>query len=319
LINQYFTTIILLFLITTFFSTLIYADDSNNKKSDGDYWGRLQSHEANTLGYTFDDNDVPFLDFKISLKYPILHENKPQSSYLGFLPYPYFAFTGRFGQYIGTRSSSPVIGKRFNPQLFGRYWLDPDSKNESYIDLAYGHESNGQSITSQDEYINKRNSFRRSGEDANYADDYISRGWDYLGITWEKTVTLVPKKDILGTSHFEFRYFLENGLMQGEQEEYNSWENDSEGKSRKSVDGIRFNITFKNPSDRWILNSRQVNLSLTTGYSNMFRYITYRGEVVLEFGNIPVMLWVADGYNSDLANYYNHVTSVGVGFKLTSN
>ena len=34
----------------------------------------------------------------------------------------YFAATIRAGQYIGTRPSSPVISKRFNPLFAVRFW-----------------------------------------------------------------------------------------------------------------------------------------------------------------------------------------------------
>ena len=98
---------------------------------------KLKSHEPVLLGYTFDEDDEAFLDFKISLQYPIA--DKKLKTYVAdgtYFPnflksicnnrlfescYPYFSFTGRFGQYIGTRDSSPVISKRFNPKLFLRF------------------------------------------------------------------------------------------------------------------------------------------------------------------------------------------------------
>ena len=56
------------------------------------------------------------MDFKISVKYPVLKDLLSKALPDSGL---YFAFTGRWGQYIGDRYSSPVIAKRFNPKLFG--------------------------------------------------------------------------------------------------------------------------------------------------------------------------------------------------------
>ena len=314
-------TVSIIFSLTlSMFSMLAYSEDVDNKKADHAF-GRLESYEPNLLGYTHDDNDVNYLDFKISLKYPIFHSGESQPSLKGWLPYPYLAFTGRFAQYINTRESSPVISKRFNPELFGRYWLNPGALDDGeYIDIAYGHESNGQSIDSQAAYIEKRNSLIAAGEDPDFANDYISRGWDYLGATWKFTRRNPFKKNADFSMYVGLRYFLEDGFLQGEQEEYNTWENDPEGKPRKSVDGIRLKLKHKTRFiNNEVFRSNKIFLSFTTGYDDTFDYNTYRAEWAVELKNVPLIIWASKGYNSDLAAYYKQVTSFGIGFEFVSN
>ena len=280
----------------------------------------LRSYESNTLGYTIDDNDVAYLDFKLSLKYPILHGVIDWANvYVKVLPKPYFAFTGRFGQYLGTRDSSPVIGKRFNPKLFFRYtYWESDS-----VDFAFAHESNGQKINTESVFRDFQNDQVDQGEKASFANDYISRGWDYLQVVFENRYH--QKSTHQFTSYVDLKYFLNNSLLQGKPEEYNSWESSLAGKSRSQVDGIaillkyklnkRFNIPslFNEPIP---LNGIKFALMMTTGYKDIFTYNTYRVEATPIFWDLPIMLWLSTGYNSDLVDYYKDVTSFGIAFEL---
>lgn len=279
-------------------------------------YGHVQSYEPMYVGYTLDEDDVAFMDFKLSLTYPILHSGKPQGAALGFLPYPSFDFTGRFGQYLGTRSSSPVIGKRYNPEVTGRYWIArEDTSRHDSIDLIYGHESNGQSITTQDLYLQQQAVLASEGDDIKDADDYISRGWDYIGILWSHHFTTQnPKDDAM--IFFKLHHFLENGLLQGKQEEYQVWEDDPEGKRRKYIDGL--SIEFKKNVDlnQEFMRSEKFFFRYVTGIENSFKYHTIRAEFSLTLGNLPIMVWSSYGYNSDLADYYRRLHSHGVAIEI---
>ena len=319
--HSYSLAVIPLLIITLLIPNISFAEDKNEDNTPRKF-GRLESHEPNTVGFAYDSNDVNHMDFKVSLKYPIFHNGIAQEPKYGYLPYPYLAFTGRFSQYINTRESSPVISKRFNPELFFRYWFhfNADKSDSDYIDLAYGHESNGQSINTLVEYNQRRAAFIADGENPDFANDYISRGWDYLGFTWKFTRRNPFSSNSRFTSYVEMRYFLKDGLLQGNQEEYNSWENNPEGKPRNKVDGIRLKLKYKTrfvESD--LLTSNKIFLSYTTGYSDIFKYSTYRAEWGVEILNLPLVIWVARGYNSDLADYYKKVTSAGINFEFFSN
>ena len=310
---------IILSLALSIFVLPAHAEESNKKKSDHPF-GRLQSHEPNLLGYAHDDNDVDYMDFKVSLKYPMFHDGVYTPPIWGWLPHAYLAFTGRFSQYISTRDSSPVISKRFNPELFGRYWLSADGDtNGDYFDIAYGHESNGQSIDTSAAYLDKRNSLIAAGEDANFANDYISRGWDYVGATWKFTRRAPFSTRSRITGYLGLRYFLNDGALQGKQEEYNIWENNPEGKRRKSVDGVRLKLKYDtNFINNKIFKSNKLFFSITTGFDDMFKYNTYRAEWAVGIKNVPIMIWASRGYNSDLVDYYKKVTSFGIAMELVS-
>jgi len=268
----------------------------------------LQSHEPNLLGYTWDSNDVEYLDFKISLKYPIFHDGQFKSnSWKLRLPFFYLGFTGRFGQYISTRESSPVIGKRFNPEILMRYWLD---SSESYIDLSFGHESNGQSINSQSEFMDKQANFLSAGEDPDFARDYISRGWDYVGLNLRKTLG----KQVKFVSDLKLRYFLHDGPFQGKAEEYNDWEMGLRDIHRRQYDGVTLHTAVRTGSVDWL---ERLSMTYTTGYKDTFRNNTFRIESRLLLWRLPpIMFWASKGYNSDLVDYYKRTTSFGLALEL---
>lgn len=280
---------------------------------------KLQSFEPNTVGVTFDDNDTGFLDFKISLKYPLGHSGKYEGKFYSwkYLPNMYFAFTGRFGQYIGSRDSAPVVGKRFNPLLYGRYWIGSD---EAYIDLGYGHESNGQSIDSKEEYYGLRASLEEDGKDPDIADDNLSRGWDYVYFSWRKS-----KKRNYGrlSTYLKLKYFLPYGELQRGASEYYDWETNNEKKQRKEVDGISLIAKYTAEPDLLLrktndwLYAAKIAAIYTTGYDNLFKNNTYRLELTLGINPLPpIIMWYSDGYMSDLADYYERVSSFGFGFEL---
>jgi hypothetical protein len=163
------------------------------------------------------------MDFKLSVQYQLfpksitsifqwLHDTISFSDYLVYNSAFYAAFTGRFGQYIGTRDSSPVVGKRFNPKLFYRLWTDRD--HEEYLDFTFlGHESNGQSIDSPAEY----QAALISAEKPEVVDDQISRGWDYLELFWKKVLKQVKDQRTL-SSYVSLKHFLPDGPMQEAEE-----------------------------------------------------------------------------------------------------
>lgn len=279
---------------------------------------KLQSYEPTTIGWNWDAGDVKkgYMDFKISLKYPMFHDGIPKPTD-NYLPSPYFAFSGRFAQYIGSRDSSPVIGKRFNPKLFLRYWVE-ENNEDKYFDIGYAHESNGQRISSATTYQNLANDFVNQGEEAYFADDYISRGWDYLDFNWKHNLELFNGKV---STYINYKYFLDDGLLQGKPEEYQVWEGGTEGKTRKQVDGIsviaKYSKGFgKNGVRCGILSSCKIALLYTTGTQDSFKYNTTRIEFTTEMLGLPVMLWASRGYNSDLVDYYQNIDSYGISFEM---
>ena len=289
----------------------------------------IEPYEPSTIGYTKDSDDVGFMDFTISLKYRLL----PQTIFVltdNDSEQLYFAFTGRFGMYLETRHSSPVIGKSYNPKIFWRHVTNSGTQPltmhnandhqeheayNGYIDFGYNHQSNGQSIDSAAEYLAARN----SAEKPDYANDNLSRGWDYLEVDWKKTLTASDIHRLL--SYVNLRYFLHHGLMQRTAEEYNDWENSSEGKPRKAINGIGATIEYQYGKTIYtrkmpLLANPTVTLKYETGYQSPFKYSTVRIEVGTQMLELPLTFWLQRGYNSDLAQYFKKVDSYGVELRM---
>lgn len=270
----------------------------------------LQSYEPNTIGLTKDSDDVGFLDVKLSMIYPLLPGITGDRVY--------FAATVRFAQYIETRESSPVIGKRFNPKLI--FWRHrPQNRTRDYVDFAYAHESNGQSINTPEEYHFEVQRQTATGNRPEFAKDFISRGWDYLEVAAKYAHGAGPDQPGRLTIYSSFRYFLDDGLLQGPAEEYNSWENDPEGKPRKEVQGLAVLFRYDRPikDTRWVTGIK-VAAGLETGYSNPLRYNTLRLEGRADVVQLPLLIFYQNGYNSDLALYYKRVSTVGIALELAT-
>ena len=303
-----------------------YAENQELKKDTCDTLpggeARLCSYEPNTLGYTKDSDDVGFMDFTLSVRYQLFPDltttglNRLKAG-LGDNTVLYSAATVRFGQYIGTRESSPVIGKRFNPKLFVRHWTD--KKHTEYVDFAFlAHESNGQSIDTPEELRQER----RTAERPEFANDRISRGWDYLEVIWKRIPwKRNPNEDDKGatlSTYATLKYFLPRGPLQGRAEEYNTWENDSEGKSRNRVNGVAGMLKYVEDGSWLIFRDFKFAARYETGYRDIFQYSTLRLELGTKFLQLPINLWTQTGYGSDLAQYYKKVSSLGIEVQLGS-
>lgn len=240
----------------------------------------LKDHESNILGVRYDSYDKDFyLDFKISLQYPLFKETFDKLAAAKWNPellkslcknrmvddcYPYLAFTGRFAQYIDLlefgRDSSPVVGKRYNPKIFWRF----EKNKRGYFDLEYAHESNGQHVSSQESYnalvddLANKNKGKRS-----HANDYISRGWDYAGITAKYNPAFIVDEVYLTLDKYI------GGIFQGDIEEfYPDWEASRDIIRRQQVNGFRLATEWKNDCklNSWIKDCR-LALQYETGLS----------------------------------------------------
>jgi hypothetical protein len=275
----------------------------------------LQPYEPLTGGYTHDSNDTGFTDVNLSLKIRLFPLN-----YLPRWFRPYFAMATRFGFYWGSRPKSPVIGKSYNPLLLWRFLprqqpiRDRDPKLlEKYIDvIPYAHQSNGQLIHTPAQYDVQLASLKI----ASYTNNFIHRGWDYVGIVWKDTYFSKSKYQL--STYVGGNYFLQDGFLQGPPDEYHSWENNPEGKPRKAVDGLSFIAEYPSSYAHYavdngcFLSRPNITVKYSTGYDTPFQYSTIRGEFGFQLMSLPLALWVQHGYMSSLAMYYQKVTSLGL-------
>ena len=314
----------------------VETDEKNSKRvCEREAEPILQSYEPITGGYTHDSEDTGFLDVNLSLKIRLL-----PWCWTPTYVHPYFAMATRFGFYWGSRHDSPVIGKSYNPLLLFRFLLKQDTRNKDqkrapdsgssyeradYIDvIPYAHQSNGQLIHTRAQYDDQLQSLLIPS----YTNNFIHRGWDYIGILWKSSWT---QSQELAT-YLEGRYFIPDGFLQGPEDEYHSWENNLQGKPRKAVDGL--SATFEYPSSwahfvidpsehecdqhatglQYLKCAFRPNLTMKylTGYYRPFKYSTERIELGFQVGTLPLALWYQHGYMSSLAMYYEKVTSTGI-------
>lgn len=299
----------------------------------------LQSYEPSAFGYTKNSDDVHYFNFKLSVQYPLMPDYTKK--WWGQQNRLMFAFTGVFGFYIGDRPSSPVVGKEYNPQFFwqhlwgtsqagwaGRLCRPPgyeqgptypntassssassqaDQNPSCYVTIGYNHDSNGQIIDTPGAYLQTANS-----QGTGAANNAISRGWDYIGVT----ARFIPYWDVKGkiSVYPTLRYFLSDGLLQGKPEELHYWESLPDGKPRKEVDGLsllaKYTRHLFGPVDSKLV------LGYTTGYVDAFRYSTVRAEVGIKILELPIVAWAQRGYMSDLSQYYRNVTGYGVQVEI---
>jgi hypothetical protein len=303
-------------ILVLFLGNISHAAEKNRCEVHTEAEPMLCTYEPNTIGYTHDSDDTGFMDFKLSVRYQlfpvwITRGQNYLNEGLGDKSALYFAFTGRFGQYLGVRDSSPVVGKRFNPKIFYRTWIDDN--HESYVDVAFAHESNGQSIDSPVEY----QAARSTSQEVNAVDDQLSRGWDYLELVWKSIPLKDENKGTLMT-FVTLKYFLPYGPLQGHAEEYNAWENNPQGKPRRRVNGVAGMIKYIGKGEWKVFTDIKTAVQYETGYLEPFRFNTWRFEVGSKFLQLPVTLWWQSGYNSDLAHYYKKVNSYGIEAEIGS-
>ena len=282
------------------------SDDSQAKPL------RLKNHEPTFLGYTKDSDDERFMDVTISLQHPIfadfLKEGRNRFHLL-----PYFAATVRFGQYIGTRDSSPVVTKRFNPKIFLRYtpehFPERGESPDNYVDFEYAHESNGQSVNS----LSNFQTMAQAVGGTEHAKDYISRGWDYLGITAKQRLNTNDSEKV--HLYISRKWYCGCWLQQNVEEKFD-FEDPREIRSIRQVSGWRGLLKFDSNSKSTLVD--RAALILDTGTRDTFKYNTARLEIGVQpfrrFFGVPVVLWGQAGYLSDLAQYYKKVHSFGVAF-----
>ncbi|NNE07473.1 MAG: hypothetical protein HKN20_02800 [Gemmatimonadetes bacterium] len=303
--------------LAAFFAVFYFASVGNAQSMLGQ---ALSEHEPNRIVWTNDDDDVAYLDLQVSLRYELLPRTfegisrkvSPEGSTKRLRPY--IAFTTRLGQYVKTRESAPVIGKRFNPQIYLRF----ESPQSWYMQIAYGHESNGQHIDSLDQFQRAQEEELLVNEDSTFARDFVSRGWDYSEFVAAKEFTG-------GATRFGFymsgRYFLRDGALEGEPDEFFPWETVDEDRvtRRIQVHGLRATVKYEQDVNLGFIKGWKVAGGFETGvesFGMIGKHQTWRVESTVLCGVLPIHAFASTGFGGDLARYNRKVDSFGFGFEF---
>lgn len=309
------------------------------RKERDDILNFVRAYEPLKLGFTRDAGDELFMDFTLSLMFPLLGDywddpekgnpwwGRKDSLFNSQHTALFLSGTVRAGQYIWGRPSAPVVEKRFNPQAFVRFWI-PHRGRESankFVDVIYGHESNGQSIIAEDRFTEQREIYRKLEDEPDSplayerslrsARDAISRGWDYVGVhaswSWreERHVALV-----------RIHEYLSGGILQDGAEQSNVWEGDGAPHRRRDYDGLSLQYTVLENSliDNVPFLSGRTTFTYTTGLACPGQHSTFELDLGASVWRRPFSVWFRYGYNSNLTNYYRRDSSFGGGISIWS-
>ena len=268
-----------------------------------------------------DDNNI---ELNLSLRYRILGDNLFEGKSLAL------AYTGRFDFFWSSRESSPVINRLNNPELLFR--SAPERGEDStfkFVQIGYGHESNGQFIDSQEQYDRFNDP---------YKEEYLSRGWDYLTFETKLEIDLLsirnsPANDgqckqrlSCVNAWFNFRQYLSHGLLQGEIEDHLFRPNDRVSGGIGRVTGIKTILS----SESKIVGTRtfdsyEIRIEHVTGiekpyFRNSFQ-TSFRLTTNLRFNKneikLPLLFTYFDGYGEEIVDYAHrtHFWGIGLSFR----
>lgn len=258
----------------------------------------LTGNEPSYFVMSRDEGDTSsHAEFYLSIKYPLLQ--RPIRFLLGEASMLYFNYNGLYDFYLGTRNSSPIISRRQNPGLMYEYqFLNHEVLRKAKF--GYFHESNGQTIDTEADYLN-----------ATDAKDYVSRGWDYLHLELSAT----PRQDWY--LYMQGRRFLDKQMFQLEKEEKWPWEPPiGQSMPIQDYDGIRFIVSRMIKGKYWTFDSLKLSAIYRTGYRDFGHNSTRRFEATFRVFDIPLYMYYFDGYGINISSYYKKSSAYGIGFEL---
>jgi hypothetical protein len=235
---------------------------------------------------------------------------------------------GQAGNALGLATTPRAAGVFIEARDYGSVPCGKVTR-ESYFELSYAHESNGQTVSSEAEYRVAQDAAELKDGKREYADDYLSRGWDYIGLIYKPRPCPACESAQHRLSYtLNLRYFLDHGLLQGRAEEWDDWEMfAAQGKKRSEVNGVGLQAKYQRhtcmndegrPCTGAKIGDWKLVAAYETGQRNMFRHHTFRLEAGLQVLQLPLSVWWQNGYANDLARYYIKGHSWGIGFDIGS-
>lgn len=242
-------------------------------------------------------DDYYHAEFYLSIKYPLLQ--RPIRFLLGDESTLYFNYNGLYDFYLGTRHSSPIVSRRQNPGLMFEYKF-PDHEILRKAKIGYFHESNGQTIDTEADYLNTTD-----------AKDYVSRGWDYVYLE----LSAEPKKNWF--VYMQGRRFLDKQMFKLDREEKWPWEPPvGENRLIQEYDGIRLIVNRMIKGKYWTFDEMKFSAIYRTGYRDFGHNSTRRFEATFRIFDIPLYIYYFDGYGINISSYYKKSSAYGFGFEL---
>ena len=269
--------------------------------------GDLTGYEPSYFALAFDDDD--HIEFKVSIKYPLLESDGTRfDAFTGGVNDLYFAYTGKYDFFVFSddpaRDSAPVVSRLQNPGLFVlNKRASFDGEGLESVSVGWFHESNGQQISDNQTFLNTAN-----------APDYVSRGWDYLGLDFKFKQVEPWFFDGDVNYYVRMRFFCDCqgfGFIDDREDDIRIF-GGTEQASISDYDGLR--LAVDNYANRWL----HYGLSLRTGTSDSaaLKRISYQFELTYRVLNLPLKVFYFKGYGKDISTYHLKDEYIGFGFEF---
>ncbi len=257
-------------------------------------YSRFSSNEPNYFVGAWDNGGDWHLEFNLSIKYALWPPTASKHKLL-------FIYNGTYDFYMESRDSSPVISRRQNVGPAYQYALGgtPDLPEYEFR-AGWYHESNGQTINNDIDY-------QAAGE---FAIDRVSRGWDYLGLSYMSPLFADLRQ------HLDLRFYCDcQGWGARPREDEIFWEALAEQPKVNDFDGIRWTINdIELPGNFGILR-----MELKTGNRNISALGNISGKFVFsDFLGFPLNIFYSTGYGREMSTYHERNSYVGVGIEMQS-
>jgi outer membrane phospholipase A len=209
-----------------------------------------------------------------------------------------------------------VISRRQNPGLFIETGPANDRTDDSQsgwrLRLGYFHESNGQSVDTIEAY-----------QATDFADDYVSRGWDYILLSGRhQTQRSASNHRFLAQAGL--RLFLPLQMFSTDREDDIFWQDVSDQPNVNDYNGLHASLAYD-----WLTDSAcdadqlHARLGLRTGNRHLNELaddLSLTAELgwTINHGDFraPIYLRYVNGYGIDIAHYHQRDHYIGLGVQL---
>jgi len=321
-----------MFNINLFLLTLLFIFSISKSWAGNNEVGRdLTGYEPSYFVLANDGVDS-HTEFKISIKYPLDNDVEWLSNYIGGDNKVYFAYTGKYDFFLLSekgkgRDSAPVVSRIQNPGVFIKHKLininaaDCDDTEKKYenglesISVGWFHESNGQQI---DDNVTFNNTVNGS--------DYVSRGWDYLGVDFKWRGNSLLSDDGYMNIYTRLRFICHCqgfGSISGKEDDITIL-GGTEIADIRDYDGFRLVVNDHINSDL------QYGLQFRSGIltEEALDNWSYRLELSFRLKGVPVLkhipiideipftLFYFNGYGENISTYHVKNEYIGFGIKI---
>ncbi len=265
----------------------------------------LRGNEPSYFVWAQDEGDASgHAEFYLSFKYPLLCGERWSFD---------FNYNGKYDFYLNSRYSSPIISRLQNPGGMFEYKAAFSAMpNLASIKTGYFHESNGQTISTLQEY----NTALLSNPNVQ---DSVSRGWDYIPLEFKFAFESAHESKYF--LYLKTRFFMTKQVFTQDREDTVFWE---PGRTTQpkigEYDGIRFLLSGEfNESNEIIKFIRIVDhVKLTAHFRTGYQAFNFsqRYEATVRVFTIPFHVFYINGYGRELSTYHRKNAYYGIGVEF---